>query len=257
MGQPLYQQVAAHIRGQITRGELLPGDALPTEPELVSQAGDWVGRRTVGLNTVRNALRELVNEGLITEGSGRAGRRVRQRRILTYYAARSEHSAQRQAASADAWVTDVREQGHEPGQTIHVETVQADPELARMLDIEPGTDVVVRRRIRTVDGEVDNLNDSYYPPAVAGDVPEITSPATVPQGVIALMAERGHREARLVDELTWRPPTPDERTTLALSAGVSVLTQTRITFSTAGQVLRVAVTTWPGDRHRLIYELPA
>ncbi len=53
--KPLYRQIADRIREQIARGELKPGDALPTESALQTEFG-------VSRVTVRQALRQLVEQ---------------------------------------------------------------------------------------------------------------------------------------------------------------------------------------------------
>ena len=55
---PLYQQVASHLRAVIAREEIGIGEPLPTEAQLARQSG-------VSLITVRQALRELEQDGLI------------------------------------------------------------------------------------------------------------------------------------------------------------------------------------------------
>lgn len=54
---PRYLQLAAILRGQIERGELAPGDRLPSQVTLVQTYG--VARMTAG-----KALQALVDEGL-------------------------------------------------------------------------------------------------------------------------------------------------------------------------------------------------
>src|SRR5690606_32303524 len=70
----LYQQVAAALRRAIYTGELAPGDQIPTEADLMETYG-------VSRNTVRLALGELENEGLILR-MRRRGTFVRERRPL-------------------------------------------------------------------------------------------------------------------------------------------------------------------------------
>jgi GntR family transcriptional regulator len=172
------------------------------------------------------------------------------------YASRSESAERRTAAASDAWVTDVEEQGRKPDQAITVEMVQASADIARWLQVDEGQVVVVRRRVRTIDGEPDNLCDSHYPMDLTAQVPEILNPADVPQGVIRVMRERGYEQVRYVDELRWRPATPEESAALNIPRGVTVLVQARVGY-TADRPVRVTVTTWPGDSHVLLYELPA
>jgi GntR family transcriptional regulator len=201
------------------------------------------------------ALEALVGEGLISAGRGR-GRRVRDRQPLVVYASRSESRDRRVTAGSDAWVSDVEEQGKEPGQVITVEIVQASPVIARLLEIGESELVAVRRRVRTINGSPDNINDTFYPMNLAQEIPEILNPADVATGVIALMAQRGHVQVRYTDELTWRQPTPDEVERLDLPRGVAMLVQTRAGY-TEERPVKVTVTAWPGDSHIMIYELPA
>jgi len=61
---PLYQQLLDLIRGMIARGELEVGSELPKEAEIEAQLG-------VSLITVRRALRELEDLGLIEKRSAK------------------------------------------------------------------------------------------------------------------------------------------------------------------------------------------
>lgn len=61
---PAYQQVASALREQIERGDLAPGDLLPSEAQIS-------GTYDVGRDTVRDALAVLRSEGRITTVRGR------------------------------------------------------------------------------------------------------------------------------------------------------------------------------------------
>jgi DNA-binding FadR family transcriptional regulator len=63
---PAYSTVAARIRRRILAGELLPGARLPSEPELSAEFG-------VGRSTVREALKVLASQNLITTSRGVTG----------------------------------------------------------------------------------------------------------------------------------------------------------------------------------------
>ena len=62
--QPLHQQIADELRGQIARGELRPGDALPSENDLMRQF-------QVSRGTIRQARAALRAEGAIGGSQGR------------------------------------------------------------------------------------------------------------------------------------------------------------------------------------------
>jgi DNA-binding FadR family transcriptional regulator len=63
---PAYSTVAAQIRSRILSGELLTGARLPSEPELSAEFG-------VGRSTVREALKVLASQNLVTTTRGVTG----------------------------------------------------------------------------------------------------------------------------------------------------------------------------------------
>ena len=76
--KPLYRQIADRIREQITCGELKPGDALPTESALQTEFG-------VSRVTVRQALRQLVEQQILESIQGRVDLRQRRAGQLRYF----------------------------------------------------------------------------------------------------------------------------------------------------------------------------
>jgi GntR family transcriptional regulator len=61
---PLYEQAADHVAGLIASGQLEPGAKLPAERDL---AEEW----QVGYQTVRRAMRELRERGLVVSRVGK------------------------------------------------------------------------------------------------------------------------------------------------------------------------------------------
>src|SRR5579863_1888906 len=61
---PLYHQLKQIVRSEIERGMYKPGDRLPSEPELIQRYG-------VSRITVRQALTELENEGVVVRRHGK------------------------------------------------------------------------------------------------------------------------------------------------------------------------------------------
>lgn len=66
--RPVYQQIMETLRGAIVKGELAPGNKVPSVRELAAQA-------QVNPNTMQRALTELEREGLLV-GGGTSGRTV-------------------------------------------------------------------------------------------------------------------------------------------------------------------------------------
>ncbi len=198
---PLYQRIATELREAVFNGQLPPGSQLPTEQEL----GE---RYKVSRNTVRLALGQLANEGIITSTPGR-GTFVRDRAMLTYHAARAEAANLQSDWMTDAYYTEVRQEGREPSQTFDMRVEPASLSVAQRLRVQEGEAVVVRRMFRFVDGQPWSIQDSSYPIDIAQEC-GLLVPHDIPRGTVRTMADHGHVEVGYVDEVTTRMPTPEE-----------------------------------------------
>lgn len=242
----LYRQLADQLRAKIYSGELEPGAKLPTEQQLMDDAN-------ASRNTVRLALGQLANEGLIVSGRGR-GHFVRDSAPLLFLATRSESPDRRATTANDAWTTDVIAQGRTPGQTIEVSIVRPPENIALLLELEDDESAAMRKRIRTVDDVPNSLSMSYYPLSIVG-ASEIIQPQDIVRGANRVLAEIGHDQVRYTDQITARMPTPYERDTLRIGAGIPVHEHVRVGYDTEGVAVRVAVTVLPADKHIIQYEL--
>lgn len=61
---PLFEQAADYVAEQIASGELAPGQKLPAERDLADQWG-------IGYQTVRRAMRDLRERGLVVSRVGK------------------------------------------------------------------------------------------------------------------------------------------------------------------------------------------
>jgi DNA-binding GntR family transcriptional regulator len=61
---PVWRQAYDHIAAAIASGELAPGEMLPGELRL---ADEW----DIAINTLRQALRKLAEDGLVVRSSGK------------------------------------------------------------------------------------------------------------------------------------------------------------------------------------------
>jgi GntR family transcriptional regulator len=165
---------------------------MPTEAELASEHG-------VSRNTVRQALAELLADGLITRGHGRDGRRVQRREVREVQAARAgwgrAHVAAPETVAAPGWVASrlgipegspatVRRaiDHHAPNQlseSWHAVDVPEDAEVAwyedeiegRMpspdeqdrLSIAPGWSVIIQTRTGYTDARPASVTRTIWP----------------------------------------------------------------------------------------------
>lgn len=139
---PLYQQLYEILRARITRGELGPGDMLPTEMELMAQYG-------AGRVTVRQALDLLVQDGLIYRERAR-GTFVAQPRV------------EQNLVRIVNFTTDMQQRGLKPRtQILGSALLPANAELADKLQLEIGAELAHLTRLRLADREPMSVEESF------------------------------------------------------------------------------------------------
>lgn len=144
-GMPIYFQIADAIRQKIRKRELLTGDRLPSEHELISLYGASRG-------TVRKALQHLLQEGLIQTFPGKGsvvaspGIEYDAGKVLGYFS----HVA--------------KEAGRVPtGKTLMMKMLPEAPDFVQeKLHIGDGEPVLFLKRLRFIDGEPWTLETSWF-----------------------------------------------------------------------------------------------
>ena len=140
---PLYTQLVGIIKRSISTGALPVGSLLPSEAELCQALG-------VSRNTVRQAIGELEDEGLVIRKRGRG----------TFV---SDPSATHRGVRY-SFTTEVSSLGKVPSSTLVDFTMMAAPaEVCGKMELRPGTPVYCFTRVRNVDGAPLILETSYYP----------------------------------------------------------------------------------------------
>ena len=246
--RPVYRQIAGVLRDAIERGELAPGDRLPSESELMR-------RFNVAQGTVRNALGLLRGEGLVVAEHGRGvyvRTRPRLRRLAHDRFARRHREAGKAAYLAESEAEDVKPSV----EVFFVGQDKADATIAKRLNLRVGSRVLVRRRRYLSDDHPTELATSYIPWDLAKGTPMVEENPG-PGGVYARIEEAGHRLDHFDEEITARMPDPEEAKALRLASGTPVLTLVRTAFDTEGQPVEVCDTVMSADMYLLHYRLPA
>jgi GntR family transcriptional regulator len=246
--RPVYRQIAGVLRDAIERGELAPGDRLPSESELMR-------RFNVAQGTVRNALGLLRGEGLVVAEHGRGvyvRTRPRLRRLGHDRFARRHREAGKAAYLAESEAEDVKP----TVEVFFVGPEKADAAIAERLTVKTGSRVLVRRRRYLSDDHPTELATSYIPWELAEGTPMVEENPG-PGGVYARIEEAGHRLDHFDEEITARMPTPEEAKALRLAAGTPVLTLVRTAFDALGEPVEVCDTVMSADMYLLHYRLPA
>ncbi|MEO3750144.1 GntR family transcriptional regulator [Streptomyces sp. B6B3] len=244
---PAYLQIAGDLRRAISDKELEDGDQLPSLRSLMADYGAASG-------TVRQALDQLQNEGLIIARQGQ-GVFVRMPRRLERRGTKRHLRSARPSATAPL-EAEAQAQGFVRGQQLlEVATVPAPESIAQRLGIEPGTQVLVRRHLLTLDEEPAQLADSYFHVAqVEGS--RIARNEKIPGGVHAELASvLGTPLTHASEELIARMPTPGEAIELRLPRGTPVVELLRTIYASDDPVEATRFL-FDGSRHTFTYDVP-
>jgi len=142
--KPLYQVVVESILHQVESGELKANERLPSESELCDLY-------SVGRNTARRSIGELVNKGVLRTVPG----------VGTFVV---EARLEKTAEYLYGFTKEMRLHGKKvTSRVLQAEIIGADPFLSRRLQVQLGAEVVFLSRVRLMDGEPIAIERSYLP----------------------------------------------------------------------------------------------
>ncbi len=143
---PLYLQVEATIKEMIEGRDFSPGEQIPSERELSEQLG-------VSRMTVRHAIENLIRMGLL-ERRSTSGTFVRSSQVL-----------RKLGKDVAVGLTQMlQEEGAQAGSVLLAFSIERAPlKIAEKLGLRIGSEVVVVKRLRTVNGQPFCVETSYIP----------------------------------------------------------------------------------------------
>ncbi|MGO4417558.1 GntR family transcriptional regulator [Streptomyces sp. MCAF7] len=155
----------------------------------------------------------------------------------------------------DAWGEEAAAHGRRGTQRIVQAGETPAPEVvARLLEVEAGAAVVVRRRIMYLDGQPCELTDSCYPAHIAVGT-GLARTAKIRGGAVALLAELGYVGRRVREDVTARMPDEQERELLRTAELEPVMCLERVILDGDDRPIQADLITMPAHRQRLRYEL--
>ncbi|MCB9451080.1 MAG: GntR family transcriptional regulator [Anaerolineaceae bacterium] len=168
---PYYIQVKDVIRGQIRDGTWSTGDRLPSEAELCEMF-------SVSRTVIRQALQDLIHEGLIKRRKGK-GSFVAPQKI-------NEQLVQK----LTGFYQDMVEQGLNPvTKVLQQQVIPASPTVANYLSLRPGTPVTEIVRLRSVENVPIMLVTTYVPVAYC---PHLVDDDLSNQSLYTLLEDQYH-----------------------------------------------------------------
>jgi DNA-binding GntR family transcriptional regulator len=207
---PLYHQLAEQLTAAITEGILRPGD--PFENEIAMS-----DRLNLSRPTVRRAISELVNQGLL----------VRRRGIGTTVANQMVH----RKAELTSLYDDLAREGRAPRtEVLSLNCEAQDERAAAVLELPPGTPLVAIVRLRYA-GEIPlAIMRNWLPPALN----DLTVDQLTTSGLYAVLRARGIRPTVARQRIGARNATAEERRTLHMSKAEPLVTMTRSAYAADG-----------------------
>lgn len=224
---PLWYQVSQHLRASILARPQDGTSRLPVEEELAEHYD-------ISVMTMRQALRELENEGLIT----------RQRRKGTFINPTVSGQPMRLLGSVDAVVS---QQASADVVVLGTEPFALPAEFATHFPSEDG-DVVRFRRLRKEGGEVTSYAENFVA-ADIGELIDVTDLRTMP--MTAVLRDRiGVQIGLIEDTAEARLPAPEIADLLEIPLISPVLYCVGVTRDVDGRVVDVASIHYRGDRFK-------
>ncbi|MFB4197743.1 GntR family transcriptional regulator [Streptomyces carpaticus] len=234
---PPYMQVIVHIRGQIHSGELRPGDLMPSDRQIASEWG-------VSRATAQKVITGLRAEGLVETVTG-VGTRVLGSEP-THYSGNDRASSVRRTGRI--YTTG------EYARITAAEITPAPAEVAQVLQVEVGADVI--RRVRVTYGADDvarSTSTSWFNGELAEAAPLLLETDRIPRGTWGYLEDQTGRSAvRGQDRISTRLATEPEGEVLGLTLPEAVkVVRTILREEDDGAVLEYGVSISGPDRESI------
>ena len=228
---PKYVQVADYIREQIITGELKPGDALPSERQIVEEWG-------VSRPTATKALSALRVEGLVEARQG-SGTFVRAQPTVSRRA-RDRYSHARMTGRS-----------YTPDERIAIRSagiVPAPENVAAALGLQADAQAIQRQRVIYASERPIEISTSWFAADLVDAAPLLAEPKSLPgQGTLLYIEERTGRKGQVGrDRISARLATPEEA--LALELGeqpAAVLLVHHETYDQEGEPIEFVEAVYP------------
>lgn len=226
--KPPYIQIFEHIRGQILKGRLTPGQRVPSLREI---AAEW----EVSPVTASKAMALLQSEGYVTVPGKGLATIVRNPKTV--------HRSGHDRAKA------VRRTGrvYTPGEYAKIksaEIVEAPPEVAEALGLT-GESPTAIRRVRVTYGPDDqpvSASVSWYDAAVAEEAPRLLEAERIIEGSWGyLEAQTGQKAVRGREQVSTRLATEEDAEMLGIELPAALKVSTTILWTEDDSVVEYGV----------------
>ena len=244
--QPMYRRIADDLLAGIESGALAHGAQLPTELELRDQY-------RASRNTIRDALKWLMNRGLVETRPGQGTFVVE--KIDPFVTTLSAELDTGFGGEGTAYASEVRARHRKPATSIpRVEVQHATGVIASELQLDEGSQVVSRHQQRNIDGTPYSLQTTFYPERhVDQGATNLIQASDMPEGVVSYLQKALHiKQVGWRDRITVRAPNANEAAFFKLpdDGRVAMFEIFQTGFDQEARPIRLTVSVYPTDRNQ-------
>lgn len=223
----VWTDISGQLAQAIARGELQPGQRMPSEHALAQSFG-------VHRHTVRRALADLVQRGLVRASQG-SGTFVEDFAVDLALGKRTRHRHSLDQAGVRGAL-----------QVIEGREVAASADVARALDVRARSKVLHLQVLGEGAGQPLHVSERWFPlPRFRGLQDHVQASGSITQAFAALgVADYTRRESRIAAVM----PTPDVAEQLKQSPSRPVLRVSSVNVDREGRPIEFANTWFAGDR---------
>ncbi|MET7327920.1 GntR family transcriptional regulator [Nonomuraea sp. NPDC005650] len=244
-----YRDVADTIRQAIHEGVYPRGSLLPNEDQLAEELH-------VNRATVNKALRILKGEGLVYVHMGVGTYVHKLPPLLRDAAVRHSRAHRERGGVRGSLASELAQFGYELNSANTVGPGHPPPDVADVLGVDADTDsVIIRaRRMKAEDVPI-QIAISYIPRSIADGTPIAELDPGV-GGISSRLAELGYTQVELEENISIRPPTPDEARFLRMIPDQWVYEIFHIGWTASDQAVKVTTYVMPTYQWNLRYRYP-
>lgn len=222
---PLYFQLSQQMEAAIRSGHLKPGEMIETEMQLAARHG-------LSRPTVRHAIQDLVNKGLL----------FRRRGVGTHVV----NSPLRRSVELTSLYEDLVRAGREPTtQVLVLKRILVEGEVPEALNLGSKAHVTYVERLRMVDGEPLSLMRNWLP---EGQFQPKRS-ALEENGLYELLRSQGIHVTMANQQIRATAATAEESRILHVKKGSPLLNMRRIALNEEGQPVELSNHVYRSDTY--------
>ena len=232
---PLYSQLKMVIREEIDSGRLKPGDAIPTEFELIESF-------ELSRTTVRQAISELVTENVLYRKKG-VGTYVAKPKIDLQY-----------MGSILSYDRQMEDAGVKPRtEIISFQVRDADEQLAGEMGVSQGAKVIELIRVRYAEEEANVFVKSYLP---YENCAFILEQDVARESLYELLSQQEKtRVATVSRQVEAQLCSREDQKYLNLSRGFPIQSFISKAYSNDGELIEYSIAHYRGDRNKFCVEI--